>query len=68
MSTSLEPDASAGLCFKRLAVSWGTLIRQNAVIDAQFQLRVTAASPGRVNFELDIKKEHTVSLLFLIYS
>lgn len=26
-----------------------------------FQLRVTAARPGVVNFELDIKKEHTVS-------
>ena len=25
-----------------------------------FQLRVTAARPGNVNFELDIKKEHTV--------
>jgi hypothetical protein len=28
------------------------------------QLRVTAARPGVVNFELDIKKEHTVSFLF----
>jgi len=27
------------------------------------QLRVTAAEPGRVDFELDIKKEHTVSCL-----
>ena len=26
------------------------------------QLRVTAAEPGRVEFELDIKKEHTVSI------
>lgn len=26
------------------------------------QLRVTAAEPGRVDFELDIKKEHTVGL------
>lgn len=26
-----------------------------------FQLRVTAAEPGRVDFELDIRKEHTVS-------
>lgn len=25
-----------------------------------FQLKVTAAQPGKVNFELDIKKEHTV--------
>lgn len=32
-------------------------------IDHQtIQLRVTAARPGTVNFELDIKKEHTVSL------
>lgn len=28
-----------------------------------YQLRVTAAEPGRVDFELDIKKEHTVRLL-----
>lgn len=27
------------------------------------KLRVTAAEPGRVQFELDIKKEHTVSAL-----
>lgn len=26
------------------------------------QLRVTAAKPGTVNFELDIKQEHTVRL------
>ena len=26
-----------------------------------YQLRVTAARPGVVNFELDIRKEHTVS-------
>ena len=25
------------------------------------QIRVTAAEPGRVDFELDIQKEHTVS-------
>lgn len=27
-----------------------------------FQLRVTAARPGTVNFELEIQKEHTVRL------
>ena len=28
--------------------------------DSIFQIRVTAAEPGRVDFELDIRKEHTV--------
>lgn len=29
------------------------------------QLRVTAAQPGKVNFELDIQKEHTVGNLHM---
>ncbi len=31
------------------------------MIDSLSQLRITAAEPGRVDFELDIRKEHTVS-------
>lgn len=30
------------------------------------KLRVTAARPGVVNFELDIKKEHTVSSHYIV--
>jgi hypothetical protein len=30
---------------------------------SNYQLRVTGAQPGKVTFELDIQKEHTVSLI-----
>jgi hypothetical protein len=36
------------------------------LINDWLQLRVTAARPGIVNFELDIQKEHTVSFFVQI--
>ena len=36
------------------------LYRSGVLITTTGQLRVTAARPGTVNFELDIQKEHTV--------
>lgn len=40
------------------------MVGLDVIIDKTFQLRVTAAEPGRVDFELDIRKEHTVSVVY----
>lgn len=47
---------AARTCFLRLTAS----------TDDLHQLRVTSAVPGRVKFELDIKKEHTVRILLVL--
>ena len=45
----------------RQAISFSLLFSVGFSLTS-FQLRVTAARPGTVNFELDIQKEHTVRL------
>jgi hypothetical protein len=42
------------------------LVKLTAVPSSQ--IRVTAAEPGRVEFELDIQKEHTVSYIWYVKS
>lgn len=48
----------------RIVLKAGIVIYNDSMTNMlrYYQLRVTAAEPGRVDFELDIQKEHTVRL------